>query len=168
MPSFKVEIEDRLDLTKIQELAKKSSQVILVGYPSGRTHIDAAHEQQGDGSYKGHAEAGIETAELTKELYFGTARTPARPFLTDALEEHKDEINKDIADQLKKIAAGMSPNWDLVGTRAVGFIQDFVRGDYYKTNIPNSWRTIEKKGSDTPLIDSADLINSTTYIVEDR
>lgn len=166
MPELTCKINGNINLDILKALAQKSSRV-LVGYPAGRTHIDAVHAKQSDGRYKGGSQAGIETAELARELYFGSSRVPARPFLTDAIEEHRDELSKDIGAQLKREAEGTSANWNIVGTKAVGFIQEFVRGDYYKTNIPNSRSTIERKGSDVPLIDSADMINSTTYIVED-
>jgi hypothetical protein len=51
---------------------------------------------------------------------------------------------------------------------AVGAVQEFVRGDYYRTNVPNSPKTIEyKEGGDKPLIDSANMIQSLQFVVQD-
>ena len=50
----------------------------------------------------------------------------------------------------------------------MGAVQKFVRSDYYKTNVPNSSKTIKFKGSDTPLIDGGDLINSLEFVVEGK
>lgn len=166
MPELTAELKGSVEIKEIQRILEEANVVIKVGYPAGRTHIDAVHVKQKDGSYKGHAEGGKETAELARELYFGTSRTPARPFLTDAIYENKVHLRGLIKEQVERIKDGMSPNWNRVGSEAVKAIQTFVRGDYYKTNIPNSELTIEKKGSDIPLIDSADLINSTAYQVE--
>jgi hypothetical protein len=41
-----------------------------------------------------------------------------------------------------------------------------VRGDYFKSVTPNAPGTIEAKGSDTPLIDTGFMINSTTFVTK--
>ena len=48
----------------------------------------------------------------------------------------------------------------------MGAVQRFVRSGYYKANVPNSRHTVEFKGSDTPLIDGGDLVNSLEFVVE--
>lgn len=162
----------QVDTKKIQELLKKCQVRILVGFPSGRAHIEAVHTEE-NGKRKGGSKVQtndqgqmIETSELARELHYGSQRTPARPFLEDGVRENKKEIAQALIKEIKKVMSGQSANWDKVGTMAVGKIQEFVRSDYYKTRIPNAQSTIEYKGSDTPLIDGADLINSMNYIVE--
>lgn len=168
---LRVNIRNTVDTSKIQKLAKKAAVNILVGFPSGRQHIPTFHKNK-DGEYKGYNGENIEdvkpieTAELAKMLHFGTATIPARPFLDDGINSKKDEILDVFRKEAKKAIDGGSANWNKVGTMAVGAIQEFVRGDYYKTNIPNSKKTIDYKGSDTPLIDGADLINSLEFIVQ--
>lgn len=154
-----------LDKSKIQDFLRRKEAEVLVGFPSGRPHIDARHDQDTDtGDFHGGTDASKDTSELAAELYYGTAVTPSRPFLTDGLEGKKKELREMIEAEARK----ESPNWNRIGTAAVGFIQEFVRGDHYRKTIPNSEQTIQEKGSDTPLIDSADLINSLTYILEDK
>ena len=168
---LRVNIVNTLDTSKIQKLAQKAACEILVGFPSGRQHVPTFHKNE-NGEYKTYdgkdiADAEpIETAELAKMLHFGTADIPARPFLEDGIRDRQEDIKKALQDEAKKIVDGGSANWNKVGTMAVGAIQEFVRGDYYKTNVPNSQRTIDYKGSDKPLIDGADLINSLTFIVQ--
>lgn len=163
---FNATIRENLDLHKIQELAEKDV-VILVGFPSGRIHVEAEHIVDDNGKRKGGSRMtqkngeDRETADLAAELHFGSARTPARPFLDDALNKDKVKLLVAIKEQLEK----ESPNWDKVGTMAVGAVQEYVRSDNYKTTVPNSPVTIEHKGSDTPLIDGGDLINSVTYVI---
>lgn len=137
-------------------------------------HIDATHTEKlgkdGDPRRKddgtldteGGNSVTKETAELAKELHVGSSRIPARPFLDDGVKYNAEEIKQVLAQEAKK----ENPNWDKVGTFAVGKIQEFVRGDYYRSNVPNSRETIEAKGSDMPLIDGGDLINSLTFLVE--
>ena len=175
MPSvgFATSTRNSIDMSKIQDMMKQCNVQILVGFPSGRPHIEAKHETI-NGEIKNSAsvstdESGnaIETAELAEKLHYGAGNIPARPFLDDALNEAQNDLSKAIKQELEKIIQGTSEgNWDKIGTMAVGSVQEFVRGPYYKTNIPNSPVTIELKGSDKPLIDGGDLINSLTYIVE--
>jgi hypothetical protein len=107
----------------------------------------------------------IETAELAKMLSYGTSSIPARPFLEQGIASKKEEIKKALQEEAKKALDGGKANWNKVGSMAVGAVQEFVRGDYYKTNVPNSKKTQEYKGSDKPLIDGADLINSLVFVV---
>lgn len=103
-----------------------------------------------------------ETADLAAELHYGSAKTPARPFLNEGLEKNKKELLEILNKQLQKEV----PNWHLVGTLAVAKVREFVRSDYYKTTVPNAPYTIEQKGSDTPLIDGSDLIESMQYDIK--
>ena len=165
---FAVSSQNTVDYQKIQDMLKKCNVQILVGFPSGRQHISTKHEgEDGEEAYKNQDEP-IETAELAEQLSYGTANIPARPFLDIGLEEAKEKLNAAIEKELKKIETGQEPNWDKIGTMAVGSVQELVRSDYFKTRVPNSDRTIRIKGSDTPLIDGGDLINSLTYIVEKK
>jgi hypothetical protein len=55
-----------------------------------------------------------------------------------------------------------------VGAVAMGAVISFVRGDYYRETIPNAPMTIDKKGSDHPLIDTGQLVSSITYAVNGK
>lgn len=168
------------ELHKIQDFLRKASFKIAVGFPSGRQHVETLHhENRRDngveyGEYKDYNgmdpknSPPIETAELAKILSFGAQGIPARPFLEEGLEYGKKDLTAAIAKELQKIANGQNPNWDKIGAMAAGKIQEFVRSDYYKSNVPNSKKTIEYKGSDTPLIDGGDLVNSITFRVEKK
>ena len=167
---LKASIVNTLNTKKIQELAKKASVSILVGYPSGREHVPTWHKNE-DGEYKGYNGESpeniqpMDVADLARDLHFGTATIPARPFLEDGIRSKEKEIQKALAEEVKKIEEGKSANWAKIGTIAVGAIQELVRSDFYKSSVPNSQKTIDYKGSDTPLIDGADMLNSLTFIV---
>lgn len=174
---LRVNIKNTVDLKKIQELAQQAAVEILVGFPSGREHVPTLHKNDFDkpnekrrGKYQSYTggdpmdEQPLETAELAKMLHFGTQNIPARPFLEDGIRQNIGKLKRALQDEAKKAIEGKGANWDKVGTMAVGAIQEFVRGDYYKQKVPNSKYTQKYKGGDTPLIDGADLINSLVYV----
>lgn len=168
---FKCTIEKTVDTKKIQELLAKNAVTILVGFPSGREHVPTLHKND-KGQYE-DIDGGdpqdnnpIETADLARQLHYGTAVIPARPFLQEGIESKKKEIREAMEQEIKKQVEGRgTPNWGKIGTMAVGAVEEFVRSDHYKTTVPNSPQTIKFKGSDTPLIDGGDLLNSLTFKV---
>lgn len=174
MPSdwgLQVAIKKAVDTHKIQSFASKAAVRILVGYPSGRQHVTQQHRDE-EGTYRNRdgstgAPKVVETAVLAEMLHDGTSTIPARPFLEDGVESKKRQLAAAIKTQVQKVQEGQPANWDKVGTMAVAAVQELVRGDFYKTSIPNSQRTQEYKGSDTPLIDTGDLINALAYVKED-
>ena len=160
MPSFDFSVKNTINLNKIRSLAKECKTRVLVGWKSGEVH--------GNKKGKGISQ---ETWKLAADLYYGTAKIPARPFFSDAVEENKTEIADVMGAQVKNLMNGKPADWKKVGSLAVGKVVELVRSDYYKTSIPNSPKTIElksKKGkvSDTPLIDTADMIQKLTFLVE--
>ena len=169
---LRVNIQNTVDTKKIQALARKAACNILVGFPSGMMHVPTIHKNE-DGEYKtlegGNVEEvePIETAELAKALSFGTSSIPPRPFLEEGIRSRQPELVKALETEAKKVIDGGQANWNKVGTMAVGAVQEFVRGDYYRTNVPNSPKTIEYKGSDKPLIDGANMIQSLQFVVQD-
>lgn len=179
MLSLRAEMQKIGDFHEIQNFIDNANAEVLVGYLSGKMHIPTLHKDDVEkpnikrrGQYRGYNgeenpqdAQPIENAELAKMLSFGTATIPARPFIEDGLISKKDDLKREFERQLENIKEGKKANWNKVGTMAVGVVQDFVRSDYYKSTIPNSDRTIAYKGSDTPLIDGAYLINSLEYVV---
>lgn len=169
---LRVNIRNTVDTSKIQKLAREAAANILVGFPSGMQHVPTIHKNK-EGEYKGYEGEDvkdvetIETAELARELSYGTATIPARPFLDDGIASKQKELAEALKTEATKIVDGGQANWNKVGTMAVGAVQEFVRSDYYRTNVPNSQKTIDYKGSDKPLIDGGNLIQSLQFIVQD-
>jgi hypothetical protein len=169
---LRVNIRNTVDTSKIQKLARKAACNILVGFPSGVMHVTQLHRKDKKSDYKTY-EGGdakdmepIENAELAKMLSFGTSEIPARPFLDQGIESKEKELAEALKSEAKKIIDGGQADWNKVGTMAVGAVQEFVRGDYYRTNVPNSQKTIDYKGSDKPLIDGANLIGDLKFVVQ--
>lgn len=169
---LRVNIRNTVDTKKIQALARKAAANILVGFPSGMQHVPTFHKNA-EGEYRTYEGDSIEnaepveTAELAKQLSYGTSEIPARPFLEEGIRSKQTELVKALENEAKKVMDGGQANWNKVGTMAVGAVQEFVRGDYYKTNVPNSQKTIDYKGSDKPLIDGGNLIQSLQFVVQD-
>lgn len=170
---LKIELVDTVDTKELIRAAEKAACSIYVGFLSGRQHVPTLHKNAA-GEYKGYNGESVEqiqpmdTAELARQLHFGTATIPARPFLEEGVMSKEKEIYAAFEEEAKKAVDGGSANWDKIGTMAVGAVQEFVRGDHYKSTIPNSQKTIDYKGSDKPLIDGGDLINSLEFLVEDK
>ena len=168
---LKAQIKNTIDTSKIQRLMTEANVQILVGYPSGMEHVQQLHRENRKEEL--HDLEGntadqtipIETSKLAMMLHFGTADIPARPFLTDALRQKSGFLKKLIQEQVQKLAEGKRANWNLIGVNAVGAVNELVRSDYYKQRKPNSKKTIKHKKSDTPLIDSAAMLQSTAYVL---
>ena len=144
-----------------EELIKFSSNInskVLIGYPSGKQHTAGSNAQSDSET--------VELAELAKRLSFGDSSLPPRPFIENGLQSANEQLKQSVKKQVDNIQAGHGGNWGEVGTLAVGAVQALVRSDFYKSTAPNSPETIESKKSDTPLIDTGDLINSLTFVVE--
>ena len=167
---LRVNIINTVDTSKIQKAVAKAAATILVGFPSGEQHVPTFHKNK-EGKYTGYNGENvedvkpIETAELAKELSYGTATIPARPFLEEGIKSKEKELMAAMKQEAQKAIEGGAANWNKVGTMAVGAVQEFVRGDYYKSTKPNSKKTQEYKGSDKPLIDGGNLIQSLQFQV---
>ena len=170
MPDLEIKASGKsADWSDLRKAAEALNVEIAIGFPSGRQHVPTRHDKKrpkkGEGG-KNATPTPMETCDLARILHYGTATIPARPSLEEAIAENEEEIYAAIKGQVDKALAGQKPNWDKVGTLAVGKVQELVRSDWYKTRTPNSKATISRKGSDTPLIDGGDLMGSLEYVVE--
>jgi hypothetical protein len=143
----------RIDFKKIERCIKHDT--VFVGFPSGRTHS-----------------SGIESATLAEWLSYGTARIqPGWDFLIDGMFVKKEELRKAIEESFVDMIQTGKSHSERVGVKAVSAIQEFVRGETYKSSQPNKepYKTRKaKKGKDHPLIVDGDLINSITFVVKKR
>lgn len=157
-----------VDYSKIQKLLQEAQVKVLVGFPSGRMHVATTHRTKKGKRHTASIQSERETAVLARDLHFGTAHIPARPFLYDGIIKSKKEIVKVMKTETQKTVKGEKPNWGKIASFTVGKIQEFIRSDFYKKHVPNSDETIVRKGSDTPLIDGGDLMGNLTFIVEKK
>lgn len=149
----------------LQEALQPKNGRILIGWRSGEPHQDVIRDENENGAHGKKqlgTQDGEDMSELAKKLHYGADRIPARPFFDDAFKERQEEINN----ILKSETGKEKPNWNKVGVQAVACVREFIESDFYKEHVPNAAQTIELKGSDHPLIDTGQLKNSLTYIVE--
>ena len=172
MPDLEIKASGKsADWSDLRKAAAGLGVEIKVGFLSGRQHVPTRHDKtkpkKGEGG-KNATPIPMETCDLARVLHYGYGNIPARPFLEDAIHENEEEIYKAIKSEVDKAFSGQKPNWDKIGTMAVGKVQELVRSDWYKTRTPNAKATISRKGSDTPLIDGGDLMGSLEYVVEGK
>ena len=159
------EFKDSIDYAKLNKVAGTKDE-ILIGYPSGMAH----YNPDGEAS---------DMAEDAKKLSFGTDKYPARPFLEDGISDNIPAIQAAINQHYTNVVSGNGSDMGLwkIARIAIGGIQDFVKGDYYKSTAPNSEATIAKKStrqkgkwllSDTPLMDIGNMINGIVEIVNGK
>ncbi|WNF07263.1 hypothetical protein [Brevibacillus borstelensis] len=96
-------------------------------------------------------------------------QSPPRPVLEPAIEHNKEAL----AGQLKKVMEaalnGQNPEPELHKAGLMG--QNFAR-DWF-TNPANGWapnspKTVERKGSDRPMINTSELRKSITYVISEQ
>jgi len=97
----------------------------------------------------------------------GTLHIPARPFLRDSLNLHKEEYNQFMAALIRGIMNGGTAKQALedLGVYAKGVVQEQIRDGSYEANCDV---TIKRKGSSVPLIDTGEMEMSVNYQVRKK
>ena len=92
---------------------------------------------------------------------FGNDKIPARPWLIPGVESATPDVIDTIASGIEK---GLPTDqiMEQVGAIAAGATQQYITD---LRDPPNAPYTIEKKGSDNPLIDTGSMRSSVTYKV---
>lgn len=120
-------------------------QSIKVGFPSG---------------------TGIDIVERATRNEFGTTGIPERPFFRNALTAHRDDYRRLLVHDGRRLLTGrmrIEAVMNRLGLSAVGHIQQSIVD---LRTPPNSAQTIAAKGSSNPLIDTGEMRQSVTYIVQ--
>ena len=149
-------------LEQLRELGatQKHVRVGVIGEAAAEKH----HEIGPDGA---EVEGPHTVAEVAIWNHYGTSTIPARPFITLALELHKEELKKlqarlGVAIVMGKITLDQA--LQLLGVAAVGFIKQTIADGVPPPNAPS---TIARKGSSTPLINFGQLRGSITSDVQE-
>lgn len=112
-------------------------------------------------------EKGVSLAEIAAYHEFGTATIPERSFLRSTFYGHAaDGLAKMCATLSKAILEGKMDETralGLLGLWAVSEVRKTIRAGIEPELAP---ATIAAKGSSLPLVDTGQLINSITWIVE--
>ncbi len=172
-----VKIGGKIDVQKIHRLIRDDE--ILVGYPDGVEHPAPSYLRHKISAKTGRRLKKMERAvsrgesmqnsDLARALHYGTEKIPARPWLYLSISSVAEELRRVVKGYYEaRMKSEREPegrySLDGIGSFLVGAVQRFVRGDFFKSETPNAPATIRRKGSDTPLIDTGFLVNSTTYV----
>lgn len=139
--------EGRAFLKEIDKLKKLQ---VRIGYQQGSATSDE----------------GVDMVDIAMFNELGTAVSPARPFLRQSADANKSVIEKFCKKQISDITKGVKAEKVLnaIGTMQKGLIQDTITKSK-SWAVPNAERTIKKKGSDVPLIDSGKMLQSVNYVI---
>lgn len=141
----------------MKDLAKRleREQRVLVGVPKGA----------------GEYEDGLTIATVAAANNFGSAdgHIPARPFLAPGVERGAPQYMRLVELMIPQVLTGdmqMRTLLDQLGELAEGNVKQQILDTY---TPPNAQSTIDKKGSDHPLIDTgnAGLLGSIRYVIDD-
>ncbi|RKN75005.1 hypothetical protein [Paenibacillus ginsengarvi] len=117
-------------------------------------------------------ESGERTYSQAYQLYIQSHgsplwHSPPRPVLEPAIEKNRDAIAKQLQKAVSTALDGHDASGELEKAGMLG--QNIARGWFTDPSngwAPNSPLTVENKGSDKPLIDTAEMRKSITYVVD--
>ena len=112
-------------------------------------------------------EAGTDLCDIAAWNELGTATIPARPFLRRSVDENEEKLRDFCSTVFQRILHGGTVETVLneIGTMQVDLVQDKIRNGDFAANAPS---TIRRKGSDHPLIDTGQMIQSVHFVVKEK
>jgi hypothetical protein len=152
-------------LKRLQERMKDANRTVLVGVPQGAT---AKKRIKHAGKPDEIVETDTNLAVIAAVHEFGSPEQgiPERSFLRAGVRAGVPKFNRLNEANLRAVVLGtktVDQSINLLGVVAVGEVQRQIRHGQYE---PLKQATIDRKGSSKPLIDTAQLIQSQTYVVE--
>lgn len=140
----------------LKNLNKMKKLQVRVGVQGGKKY----KKKSRDGKEEG---ADLVDIAIWNEL--GTGRIPARPFLGQTVDQHGAEIQKAAAQLVQKICKGQLDAQSALkqlGVLTVGYVQNQITDGDFEPNAP---MTVQRKGSDHPLIDTGQLRQGISYVI---
>ena len=93
---------------------------------------------------------------------------PPRPTIQPTIEKHKSFIQKSLFTAMEEYAkTGSDAKLRALGIYVSSQVKEFIN-DPSNGLTPNSPRTIQRKGSSLPLVDTGEMRNSITYVIRKR
>lgn len=141
----------------LKELKKLKKLQVRVGVQGGEVHKIRLED--------GKEIWGADLVDIAIWNELGTGRIPARPFLGQTVDQHGAEIQKAAAQLVQKICKGQldaQSAFKKIGVVTVGYVQDQITNGEFEPNAP---MTVQRKGSDHPLIDTGQLRRGISYVI---
>lgn len=135
------------------ELKKLKEMMVRVGYQRG----DEVEE-----------ESGVDLCDIAAWNEFGTSNAPSRPFMRDSVDNHVEQINTFLKQQLSMLARGETTAenvFNAIGVFQKGLVQKEIVDGQFEPNAPS---TIKRKKSDKPLIDTGKMRQSVNYVIKKK
>lgn len=136
----------------LAEIEKLKTLRVKIGFQQGK-------EQEDDGT---------DLCDIALWNELGTSSIPSRPFMRDAVDKHRDEIDKFLDQQFSLLAKGKT-NAEMmmksIGVFVKGLVQQEIVDGTFEPNAPS---TIKRKKSDKPLIDTGKMRQSVNFVVVDK
>lgn len=135
-----------------RELDKLAKMMVNIGF------------QQGDAK----EDNGVDICDIAAFNELGTVRSPSRPFLTYSVDNNEDKISKFMQSKINEIINGKTAEQVLkeIGNFQKGIVQEtIVESELY---APNSPKTIKRKGSSTPLVDTGRMRQSVNFVIKKK
>lgn len=158
--------EVKEDFTGIEKLLKslKTKKFVKVGVLRGNVS-----RQRKEGEKRGPNNA---TIGLKHEFGSFSEGIPKRSFIRMPIQHRQDKIIESVLENKEKYEEALADNEEEVLFQDLGFLAEEAIQESFETQgfgqwRPNSPATIELKGSDSPLIDTAQLRKSITSKVVD-
>jgi len=111
---------------------------------------------------------GVAIVDYATYNEFGTEHIPSRPFMSKTAEDKGEETKKYTEFLIGKMIDGYMDDTTLLqnlGAQYQTFIQQTIRAAK-KWAAPNAAGTIRRKGSSSPLIDTARMLGTIRYEVQ--
>ena len=138
-----------------KELKKKYKDTLIIDIGFPRTRMASSQK---------YPNSNFSVVDVAWMNEFGTEKIPSRPFLKTGTRIAYELLRKDIARAVKKTNNGKDLRKELkkIGEVARSIVQQTITEF---SEPPNSPITIERKGSDNPLIDTGLMRASVNYKV---
>jgi hypothetical protein len=137
---------------------------VKVGILEGKA--DQAKEISGDSPNA--QPTGLTLVEVATFHEFGTSRTPERSFLRATIDANKSELQTETLNIFKKVSSGSIDamrGLGILGLSIKSKVQKRIRAGIKPDLDP---KTIDRKGSSKPLIDTGQLVNSIQHLVVEK
>jgi hypothetical protein len=134
---------------------------------SGKSLTVGVLEEDKGGEGHGGSEEGLTVSQIATEHEFGLG-VPERSFIRAWFDAQKNQIDQDLSKMMRQVIQGrydLDRGLNILGVKYVGEIQQKIPAGIPP---PNSDRTIARKGSSTPLIDTGQLRSAITYLIKQR
>lgn len=154
MPAKTAEALQQLRAT----LEKATKKEVAVGYPVDVTGLGVPEPNYDD-------EASIIEVALKNNYGLGVPRRAFMDLASKSMEDTFIKVMHELGPKILSGEADVEKVLDVAGLMAEDDVRNAIREGNWR---PNSPATIERKGSDVPLIDTGTMVNRVTHIVRDR